>query len=232
MISTVNPLRSLLMIGAASMGLSFGSSIVLGQYVIESVAITDPESQTFKAVDAVQSLDNHGNYGYTFSATQAITIDQLGFFDYSGTGLAVDHLVGLFDGSGNELRRVTIPAGTTADFGGTSSFRFMDISPITIDASTTYYLSAFYPAGDADSDYITLGTTATTGSNIVKGNATYKNLTDDLTWANDTIEDNAANDGFYGPNAHFTAVPEPQACASAAAMVLLGFAAWRRSRAS
>ena len=95
--------------------------------------------------------------GYEAIASQLITvgtpfrvgatpanITALGFFDYTGAGLKVDHQVGIYDLSHQLLASVTIPAGSGATYhDGTRWVNLATALPLA--ANTGYMLAATMP---------------------------------------------------------------------------------------
>ena len=86
--------------------------------------------------------------GWSFSVNSAISVTALGAYDANSDGLNVAHDVGIWDASGNLLASTTVPSGV----GGTldSGYRFNSISPLGLNAGSTYYVGAVYFSNDGD----------------------------------------------------------------------------------
>ncbi len=101
-----------------------------------------------------------GSVGTQFRIKGVMTLNQLGFYDNGGNGLAASHKVRLWvshDGgsTGTIVAEVTVPAGTGATL--SDGFRWVALTnPVTISAQTGndwYCLSADVVSGDGDSWY-------------------------------------------------------------------------------
>jgi Domain of unknown function (DUF4082) len=82
-------------------------------------------------------------WGWTFKISGKVTLTDLGVFDHKGMGLQDSHEVGLWDGSGNLLVRVTVPQGTGGKLVG--SYRYQALpSPLALKDGSTYVIGAYY----------------------------------------------------------------------------------------
>ena len=159
--------------------------------------------------------------GFTFSVNSAITVTDLGIFDWSLDGLLEAHQVGLWNSGGSLLASVTVPSGTAAVLDG--DFRYVAISSLSLTSGETYTLGAQYPTSNLE---------------IVRGSATLftpsvVNYLEDKQaggagFIQPTLSTGATN-GFFGPNLLF--VPEPSALILGL-IALMGLSActWRRRR--
>jgi hypothetical protein len=72
-----------------------------------------------------------------------LLVSMLGVFDVSADGLAVAHEAGIWDlSSTTPIVSATIPSGT----GGTliDNFRYVSVTPVTLNANTTYRMGALF----------------------------------------------------------------------------------------
>jgi hypothetical protein len=141
--------------------------------------------------------------GFEFSATQAITVTQLGVFDNNQVGLVDSHLVGLFAMDGTLIASATVASGTTEPL--VNQFRYQSIAPVTLTAGT-YFLGALYLTGDDGLLFPGDSTGFATAPAITFIESTYaggSTLSPPTSPFND-------EPGYFGPNLIFTtAVPEP-----------------------
>jgi hypothetical protein len=167
-----------------------------------------------------------GNYGYSFTVgPEPITVTQLGLWDGpnggaggSGDGLLFSHQVGLWDASSQTLiTSATVEAGSAESLFG--EFRYHGVAPVELQAGHSYVLSVFY---SDNGDVVAASSTATAGTDVTKGNAQTSATVDRFAFPEDVTS--FANDGWYGPNAVYTVVPEPEGWTAIGALALLGFA--------
>lgn len=71
--------------------------------------------------------------GFSFTATSAVTIDAVGYFDEGS--LQKSHTVGIYDSTGNLLASAAITGGTLTGF-----FDYVSIAPLTLTAGDTYQI--------------------------------------------------------------------------------------------
>ena len=81
---------------------------------------------------------NGGTFGWAFSVNSPLTITELGYFDSSGDGLDNSHAIGVWDLDENLLGSASVPSGTLATL--ENGFRWIPISPISLDAGKTYVI--------------------------------------------------------------------------------------------
>ena len=79
---------------------------------------------------------NYFTLGWVFTANSPISVDALGYYNSTGTGLKVSHNVGIFDSSGTLLAVTTVAPGITDPLIG--AFRYAPITPINLVAGQTY----------------------------------------------------------------------------------------------
>ena len=159
--------------------------------------------------------------GYRFVVGgDALEVSALGAWDDGEDGLAQSHEVGIWSDAGVLLAQATIPAGTSATLSG--GFRYVSIPALTLSDNTAYRIGDFHSGGDP----FMIGTTATL-SPFVSYDAKYVGP-GSFSFPG-TLGAPQNNQGAFGPNAQFTAVPEPGAAAAAAALGLAGFALCRRA---
>src|SRR6476646_6911978 len=71
-----------------------------------------------------------GTYGWTFTLTNAVSIDNLGYFDFGGNGLNAAHTVDLWANDGTLLLSATVPSGTTGFLN--NGFRYTAVAPLVL----------------------------------------------------------------------------------------------------
>jgi PEP-CTERM motif len=141
--------------------------------------------------------------GFEFSATQAITVTQLGVFDNNQDGLVDSYPVGLYAMDGTLIASATVGSGTTDPL--VNQFRYQSIAPVTL-APGTYFLGALYLTGDDGVLFPGDSTGFATAPAITFIQSTFA--------SGSTLSPPTAPSsdmpGFFGPNLIFTAaVPEP-----------------------
>lgn len=156
--------------------------------------------------------------GYSFrTGNDALLIDALGVFDAGNDGLAEPHDVAIFsEGGTKQLSFATVAGGTASPMDG--GYRFSSVAPLSLAASTTYLIGAFYSNTNDDAPY-RRGTTLTTagltfGENRISEGSTKLS-------APVTIQHPDFAEGYFGPSFRIASVPEPTTWA----MMVMGFAA-------
>jgi hypothetical protein len=108
-------------------------------------------------------FNNQGfTVGYEFTVSQAITVENLGFYDAGSDGLATAHPVGIFNLCGTMLSSNTVAAGTSAPL--TNGFRYVSITPIVLGPGTYRVGAVVFNGGGNDAflhGVATLGTDPT-----------------------------------------------------------------------
>ena len=93
-------------------------------------------------------LTTQGTHGWSFTTTAPLTINSLGFFDSSEDGLISSHDIGLWNSTETLLGSATVPFGTSATL--ENGFRWVPVSPISLDAGQTYVVGAVMGGTDDD----------------------------------------------------------------------------------
>lgn len=162
-----------------------------------------------------------GSSGFDFSVTQNETVKFLGIFDSdpASPGLFSSHSVGLWDASTHALlASVSIPSQGAVKVG--DFFYTMLTAPLELSAGHSYVLAASYADNDFDFAQGNI-TSLTTQAGNVMGNA---RLSTGSLFEFPDLTVTGANQGFVGPNAIFTAVPEPSSTLAVALALALGAA--------
>jgi Domain of unknown function (DUF4082)/PEP-CTERM motif len=110
---------------AASVGTTFGDTILAPAYEFGSISVASEDPFSL---------------GFWFQTNQAVAVTDLGYFDDGGDGFGVPHTVGIFDSFGGLLTSTTLGAGTTDPLDG--HFRYQPITPIQLSPGTLYLLAA------------------------------------------------------------------------------------------
>jgi len=86
-------------------------------------------------------LSSPNVFGWKFTATNDINVEQLGMHTFSSTGLQGDHTVGLFDEDGDMLASTELTQGWSGDL-NTEYFVYNDIDTVALQQGKSYYLLA------------------------------------------------------------------------------------------
>ncbi|MEO5718849.1 MAG: VPDSG-CTERM sorting domain-containing protein [Chthoniobacterales bacterium] len=150
-----------------------------------------------------------GVEGFAFTTgSSAVSINQLGVYDFGNNGLDADHTISLFNSAGTLLASAIVFSGGSAT---PDSFQWSTLFPaITLQANTQYVLGASY--GDNDPDHFLYGT-ATLPTGFTLDGAVYADQNGNPSAFPDTF---FGPGGFFGPNARL--VPD-----GGSAVALLGF---------
>jgi hypothetical protein len=163
-------------------------------------------------------------FGWSFTTTQAITVDALGALD-GGSGNSVR----LYDSTGTTLAQAVVSNSDPTE-GVPIPFHFVSISPVTLQAKQTYFFVE---------DFISLVTGFNAGVSGL--------MTDPAIVYGDSVEGNYGTNpttdavpffdpGVFGPNFEIctaSAVPEPSTVAPCLTALVGGLCyAWRRRRAT
>jgi len=142
--------------------------------------------------------------GYAFTVgSNNLTVTSLGIWDRNSDGLAQSHDVGLWTTGGSLLGSVTVPSGNATTLIG--QFRYNTLSSsVTLTANTTYKIGAFYAAGGGDA-YIEAVNNSTYDTNFSSVGPGWYIQASSLQFPDAP----GSGIGYIGPNAQFTAVPEP-----------------------
>ena len=125
--------RMMILASLAVAAMSFAAALTTNATPVAAVSAnpfgnsTNNQSQTF---------------GWSFNPTTDISVTALGIFDGGADGLVDPHDLGLWSNDGTLLAIITIPEGMgTTKIG---SFRYANITPITLQANQVYVVGAFY----------------------------------------------------------------------------------------
>ncbi len=141
--------------------------------------------------------------GWQFSLDEAITVTQLGYYDYDADGLAEDHEVGIFTDAGALLFSDTV---TTADSLDADGFRYTDIAAAVLGAGT-YRIGAFRATS---TDKMLRSATVVSASPVTYITGYVVGDVAALTFP-DHHPAGGFQPGFFGPNFQFQPVPIPGA---------------------
>lgn len=171
-----------------------------------------------------------GTAGFEFQVgAQPLTVATVGVFDEFNDGvLNGSHQVGIWNAStGTLLESATVAPSTSTLVNG---FFYVNLAtPLTLQAGTSFRIGASY--GDIDLDLARGNIPAanvTVNSDITLKDA-YLSTGTGFTFPDLNVS--GANEGFLGPNAGFSAVPEPASTAIVTAAGLAILAAIRRWKA-
>jgi hypothetical protein len=161
----------------------------------------DTAGISFTSLGTTQNNGVGFSLGFSFTATSALTIDAVGYFDEGS--LQESHTVGIYDSAGNLLASAAITGGTLTGF-----FDYVSIAPVTLIAGDTYQIMGNSGLIDPYT-YDPVG--FSTASDITFNNDEYT--------AGDTLAfglNSAGVTGFFGPNfleSPVSPTPEPGALA-------------------
>src|SRR5689334_3496981 len=97
------------------------------------------EVPAYSFTDAATALDQQLSLGFSFTALNNITVDSLGYYNYTGSGFLTAHTVGIFDSNGDLLTSTTLAAGSADPLN--AGFRYHSITPVTL-APGDYVIAA------------------------------------------------------------------------------------------
>lgn len=157
-----------------------------------------------------------GTAGFEFTVgSEPLTIQSLGVYGASTEGLQNSHLIGLWDTSTPSpslLASTTVEPNTAVNRNG---YWYAGITPLTLQSGKSYVLGALYQ--DVDQDLAQGSASATLAG------ATYigARLSSSTAFSFPDLLIEGVDKGFFGPNAGFTAVPEPETTAIVTSLCLL-----------
>ena len=155
--------------------------------------------------------------GYWFTPNVNLTVNLLGFYDLSGTGLNGTHDVGIFQANGTVVVSGTVAAGTTDPLiaGTVGGTRVISVAPTLLTAGTQYYIEA----DNNNLDEFAYGGGAVTFDPSLTWNS-YGDLSSNNIFFGIPSEPGGV-DGNLGPNFGALVTPEP----GSMALILCGVAA-------
>src|SRR5574337_470601 len=168
-----------------------------------------------------------GTAGYEFTVgAQPLSIATLGVYDSGQDNvLNSSHTVGIWNSSQTLVGSVTVTPQNSTEL---NNFFYANLAtPITLQAGATYRVGAQYADSDLD---LAIGNASSTTVNGITMKDAYLSTGTGFEYPDLNIS--SANQGFYGPNAGFSAVPEPSQYALVFGIALLGFAVYRRAHQS
>jgi hypothetical protein len=187
---------------------------------------------TFNGVSSLYAEQPSVSLGFTFTANSTFNVNELGWFDATGNGFQTPHTVGIFDTNKNLLASTTLAAGTGDPL--IDSFRYQAITPITLQAGSTYMLAGI-TGGPLDAytvnDFVT--NFAVNPTFTVDCNAALYTYSPTLVYPETHYQDHDYR-VYIGPNLEGDSVctaPEPAALLLLSVGVLILFVA-RRARRS
>ena len=92
-----------------------------------------------------------GTIGWTFTVGSGadLNVDKLGLYDLSHASLGAAHPVALWDSNQNLIAQATIAAGIGSDYASDYVYQSLS-SSVKLSAGQTYYVGAYFPAGNDD----------------------------------------------------------------------------------
>ncbi len=169
-----------------------------------------------------------GTAGFDFEVgVTPLTIQTLGVWDDSGTGLSSSHLVGIWDMTPQHnllASALVTPQSSTK----VNDYWYVNLqAPLQLKANTLYMIGARY--SDNDFDFARGNVTAVVpGSGLALKDAY---LSSGVGFEFPDLNVSGANLGFFGPNAGFTPVPEPAMLALVTGLALAAFSVYKRRHA-
>jgi hypothetical protein len=93
---------------------------------------------TFDPASGLSGINQDQSVGWQFNVVTPVTITGLGWYDQTGNGLPIPHIVGLWAPDGTLLVSLLVDAGTTDPLDG--QFRTAAIQPLSLTAGTGYII--------------------------------------------------------------------------------------------
>jgi hypothetical protein len=147
-----------------------------------------------------------GTVGYRFTASTALTVSALGFFDDQEDGLLSSHEVGIFAATSQQLLgSATIAAGSSAYLQG--GFRWVSISPFTLTPGD-YVIAATLPGDPTSFDPVNYAATdPVTIEGLILSSQSLTEVVDPVSLVMPTVDEGVGY-GFFGAG-FATPVPTP-----------------------
>jgi hypothetical protein len=162
-----------------------------------------PASPAWEFTSVGSTFVSNLSLGEVFTVNQDITVDYLGYFYDSTTGMTDSHPVVMYDASGNVLASTIITNASLPD--SADHFLFNDITPITLLAGDTYVLDG---ASGADDRYVWSDPGFTTNAPITLiGGNTITNLGTSADFSG--LIPTYTYDGLWGANFGYEEPPPP-----------------------
>lgn len=193
---------------------TFKNMRILAAVVALALSAVSSSAMASQVVDVVSSSSfirgTWANFGYQFTTNVPVRVDALGLLDWGANGLVDQHPVGLWDGNGTMLAQAIVDNASAASPAANPAhaWRYTDIAAIVLTPGT-YKLGAFYPTNQ---DPFALNGPNDPGVMIFAPEVTYVQsyvTTGGTEFFTEPNTSTGFNPGFFGPNARFTAVPEP-----------------------
>jgi hypothetical protein len=178
------------------------------------------------------AFNQNQDVGWQFNVVSPITVSDLEWFDSTGTGLSVAHMVGIWSPAGALLTSILIPAGTAAPL-VTGNWREEQIVPIALVPSQGYVVGG--------ENFVASTDRVACANGGICGGPIALNLNPALQFVNGTFSDlsvgfaeptffTAAPQGLFGASFSVaTAAPEPASFTLLGA-ALVGFGLIRRRK--
>ncbi len=202
------------------------TKVIAGVFALAAISFAAPSQAAQPAIDFTgfnhQNIGSNFNIGWEFTVgASAITVSQLGYFDFNQDGLATTHDVAIWTTGGSQVISATVASGTGGSLNG--KFRYTTIANTVLTANTTYIISGTsgtvdeFALGSTSGFPVTLtGLTVDPGISLVQS-ALDNGSNPGLAFANAT---SSANTLFAGANMIYAAgggggggggggVPEP-----------------------
>ena len=119
-------------------------SACIAATVMQDAARADVAVVANESVPSSFALGLNFSAGWRFTVAADINITHLGLYDWQGDGFEISHPVGLWNGSGELITEVDVPAGTTAPF--LNGFRYVSLetlAPVVLSPGEIYTIGYF-----------------------------------------------------------------------------------------